>query len=159
MKITINLSDYKRNLKEIEKYSTKIEKNKKEILKKISERGEEIAKNNVTALGAFDSGNLAGSITHSYTEEKAVISTSCPYASYVEFGTGVVGSTAPHPLSGEMGITYDFNNHGEKGWYYYKNGKIHWTKGMPHRPFMYDTSQQLRNDIPQIIKECFKDDR
>lgn len=67
------------------------------------------------------------------------ISVGKDYAMYVEYGTGIVGSEHPHP-SPEIPWAYDINNHGDDGWQYIgKDGKLHWTKGQPSRPFMYNT--------------------
>ena len=43
---------------------------------------------------------------------------------------------------------------------YFKDGKRHWTKGMPSRPFMYETAQYLRDMsvISHIAKEVFGSD-
>lgn len=77
---------------------------------------------------------------------------------FVEFGTGVVGLSHQHPEAYKAGWGYDDYGHGEKGWWYptdeqdpnpYKKvdseGQLRaWTKGMPSRPFMYDTMVWLR---------------
>ena len=47
------------------------------------------------------------------------------------------------------------NNHGEKGWFYFRDGEWHWTKGMPSRPFMYETSIELAEKIVEVAKEVF----
>lgn len=74
----------------------------------------------------------------------------CFYASYVEFGTGIVGS-GTHPASG--GYQYDVNNHGEDGWYYFgKDGVIYWTKGMEAHRYMYNA---LNAYIHGGMKICF----
>ena len=51
-------------------------------------------------------------------------------------------------------------DHIEKGWFYFKNGKWHWTKGMPSRPFMYNTASALRNTetITRIARRVFGED-
>lgn len=78
---------------------------------------------------------------------------------YVEFGTGVVGSRTPHSLMSSM--SYDANGHGDKGWWYptdesdpnpHKwtdpNGVLRaWTRGMPSRPFMYETMLWLQKKL------------
>lgn len=77
---------------------------------------------------------------------------------FVEFGTGVVGLAHQHPESYKAGWGYDDYGHGEAGWWYPtteqdlnpykwtdKEGQLRaWTKGMPSRPFMYDTMQWLK---------------
>ncbi len=83
---------------------------------------------------------------------KGVIFTNDMVAIMVEFGTGVVGANSPHP--NPKNYTYDVNSHGDKGWYYY-NDKLHWTKGMPSRPYMYNTAQELRTIAKDIAKVVF----
>lgn len=70
-------------------------------------------------------------------------------------GTGVVGAQNPNPNNSVPGWVYDVNEHGEAGWVYFKekDGKYHWTKGIPSRPYMYDTAQILRDSIPDVAKE------
>ena len=88
------------------------------------------------------------------------IYTACPWAKFVEFGTGIVGSENSHPDTSIVGWKYDTNNHGEKGWHYFKDGAWHWTQGMPSRPFMYNTASELRsmNTIADIAREVFGSD-
>lgn len=84
--------------------------------------------------------------------------TNCPYAAYVEFGTGVIGENSPHPDTSIAGWKYDINDHGEAGWIYFKDGKRHWTNGMPARPFMFETAQYLSDMsvINHIAREVFE---
>lgn len=77
------------------------------------------------------------------------------HADYVEYGTGVIGENSPHP-SPERAWAYDVNNHGQKGWMYPKGGKLHRTKGMPSRPFMYRTSVDMEENALKIADEVFK---
>ncbi len=76
---------------------------------------------------------------------------------FVEFGTGIVGSKAPHPTSGEHGYSYDTNGHGNDGWYYFdeKGNRIRWTRGMPSRPFMFETAVELSESIEDTAREVF----
>lgn len=68
-----------------------------------------------------------------------IVRTECPYAAYVEFGTGIEGEHNSHPEPGAVGWEYDVNNHGDEGWYYYNpnDSKVHWTRGQPAKPFMW----------------------
>ena len=114
--------------------------------------GQKIAKAEIERLGAIDSGTLHESIDRDYENHTGYVFTNNEYAIYVEFGTGVVGAGNPHPLlsSGD----YDLNHHGDSGWVYRtdeehamftaKDGTpLAWTKGMPQRPYMYNTFRQL----------------
>lgn len=56
-------------------------------LEKVGQAGENNAKFEITALGAFDTGNLRNSISHDNDGQYAYIGTNVEYAPYVEFGT------------------------------------------------------------------------
>lgn len=69
---------------------------------------------------------------------------------FVEYGTGIVGAWTPHP---EDPWQYDVNNHGYDGWLYIGEDKrLHWTAGMPSRPFFYDLQRWIRSY--GIVKRC-----
>lgn len=62
-------------------------------LEAVGGQAESYAKNNLTAAGKVDTGNLRNSITHMVQEaEDAVyVGTNNEYAKYIEYGTGVYG--------------------------------------------------------------------
>jgi len=168
MKITVNLSNIDAALKQLDDYIKSLETKTSALVKRLVDDGVSIAKAQVIDLGAFETFELSSSIDGMmYVKgDKGVIFTNCPYAAYVEFGTGVVGKGSPHP---KFPWAYDINNHGEDGWWYptdetdpnpHKhtyNGQLYaWTKGMPSRPFMYNTSIELKDKLAQIAREVFK---
>lgn len=128
--------------------------------KKMANKGVEIAKAKVSEYDAVYTGELLKSIN---SEPGAVIKdgakwivyTDCPWAKFVEFGTGEIGKQSPHPDAGIVGWKYDVNEHGEKGWFYFRDGKWHWTKGMPSRPFMHETNIELMQIITEVAREVF----
>lgn len=134
-------------IREVKEYKRKLNDRVKALIRELVDKGVEIAKAQVRELGAVYTGELEESITGFFDEETGlgIIRTDCPYAIYVEFGTGVVGERNPHPEPIE-GWQYDVNEHGDKGWWYFneRDQKWHWTKGMVSRPFMYNTLQLLR---------------
>lgn len=134
-------------IREVKEYKRELNDRVKALIKELVDKGVEIAKAQVRDLGAVYTGQLEESITGFFDEETGlgIIRTDCPYAIYVEFGTGVVGERNPHPEPIE-GWQYDVNEHGDKGWWYFneRDQKWHWTKGMVSRPFMYNTLQLLR---------------
>lgn len=68
-------------------------------------------------------------------------------AKAVEYGTGVVGSTGvAKDLAMKDGWEYDINEHGNKGWYYKKNGNIYWTKGFEGRLIYYRTAKEIEKE-------------
>jgi len=134
-------------IREVKEYKRELNDRVKALIRELVDKGVEIAKAQVRELGAVYTGQLEESITGFFDEETGlgIIRTDCPYAIYVEFGTGVVGERNPHPEPIE-GWQYDVNEHGDKGWWYFneRDQKWHWTKGMVSRPFMYNTLQLLK---------------
>ena len=134
-------------IREVKQYKQQLDERVKALIRALVDKGVEIAKVQVRELEAVYTGQLEASITGFFDEETGVgiIRTDCPYAVYVEFGTGVVGQRNPHPEPIE-GWEYDINKHGDAGWWYFneRDQKWHWTKGMESRPFMYNTLQILK---------------
>lgn len=108
-------------------------------------------------------------------EGKAVVVSEAPQSMFFEFGTGIVGERNRYPdqkILAILGWKYDVNSHGELGWWYptdesdgnpYKwtspEGQLYaWTKGMPSRPYMYETAQVLRTIVVDRAKEVFRYD-
>lgn len=160
-KITFGLStkEIQEAIKQVEAYKIQLNKKCQLLVQALTDKGVDIAKVNVRSLGAFYTGELEESINGYYipTLNTGIIYAGAWYAVYVEFGTGIKGSEASHPLSGKTGWYYDINNHGEAGWVYYNenDGSYHWTDGMPSRPFMYDTMMELNLICKKIAKEVF----
>lgn len=50
------------------------------------------------------------------TSNLGILKTTDEQQTYIEFGTGIVGSGDSHELAEEKGWQYDVNKHGEKGW-------------------------------------------
>lgn len=153
---SLDKNEINRAIKELERFSDKFNENITRFIEKLSERGVEISKIQILSLGAIDTGQLLSSMrTMMYKEDnRGIVFTDCPWAAFVEFGTGVVGAENPHPT---LPWAYDVNNHGNAGWVYWndqENG-FRWTKGMSSRPFMYNTAQQLLREAENIAREVF----
>lgn len=118
----------------------------------------------IAQFPAVDTGELHNSIYGLYdiSAHTGTITAGAYYAAFVEYGTGIVGAKNPHPEP--QGWAYDVNNHGDGGWLYpAKNGPesnawspdgrkaagvaLRWTRGMPARPFMYNTLRELENVV------------
>lgn len=161
-KISFGLSvkEIDRAIKEVEKYKSELNAKISLLIETLTDYGVEIAKVQVQQLGAWYTGELESSISGYFSPSTGVgiIKAGAPYAVYVEFGTGVVGAGSPHPAP--AGWQYDVNDHGESGWWYYndRDGKMHWTKGMQSRPFMYNTARELEQECVRIAKEVFSRD-
>lgn len=159
-KTDLSVSGIKALQKQLRDYQKDLTKKCEEFVRRLAETGVEIAKMKITYYDAIYTGELLASIN---SEQGAVIQngaqwivyTNCPWAKFVEFGTGVVGERSPHPNTSIVGWKYDVNEHGEKGWFYFRDGEWHWTKGMPSRPFMFETAMELRQEIVKVAKEVF----
>ena len=126
-------------IKQVRQYQDSVEWKTQLLVAKLAEIGVGLAQRNIQAYDAVFSGELLS-----------------PWAAFVEFGTGYWGNMQSHPLANEKGWKYDVNDHGEKGWFYYKDGGWHWTNGMPARPFMLETAWDLAERVQEIAKEVFR---
>lgn len=163
VKAYLSQSSIRKAIREIMQFEKEIIEKTEKFAKRLADEGVILAKIKISQYPAWDTGELLNSIMNEPGElitngSQWIIYTGCEYAQFVEFGTGIVGKQNPHPDLASANWKYDVNEHGEKGWMYYKDGEWHWTKGMSSRPFMYETARDLRNLIPKIAKEIFGDD-
>lgn len=147
-------------IREMKSYQADITYKCKLLAERLANIGVEIARVNVADFDAIYSGELLSSIKAEYDGiipdgASWMVVTDCPWAFYVEFGTGIVGANSPHPDTSIANWKYDLNQHGDMGWYYFKDGDWHWTKGMPSRQFMYQTGMDLRARIESVAREVF----
>lgn len=160
MQISFRLTDNSsidNALKQLAEYKKKVDSAPAKLTKSLVDKGVQLAQENVSDMGAIDSWALQSSIHAETNGATGAVVADAGHAAFVEFGTGVVGASDPHPNPGLAGWKYDVNEHGEKGWWYPgKDGKLHWTKGMASRPFMYDTSIQIRDYVEPMAKEAMK---
>lgn len=130
------------------------------FVERLALEGVIIAKTKIAEKDAVYTGELYKSMNLKrgdaiYNGSQWIIYTDCEWATYVEFGTGIIGMENPHPNPSLAAWKYDVNEHGEKGWFYFKDGEWHWTKGLPSRPFMYETARDLPATVTRIAKEVF----
>ena len=162
---TLSAKSFRKLAKKVRDYRKSLPEKCEEFAYRMSEEGVAIAQLKILSFDAVMSGDLLNSMNLEagdiYSDgAKYYIYTDCEWAQFVEFGTGIKGEKKPHPDKGIVGWRYDVNHHGEEGWYYYKDGKWNWTKGMPSRPFMYETGKELKDMsiIMNIAKGVFGDD-
>lgn len=116
-----------------------------ELIRQLTEQGKEFARMELLMFNkpAYDTGALHDSIAGAMiNDSEGVVTTGVMYAAFVEYGTGIVGETEPHP---DPAYDYDIHDHGWEGWVYGANGQFHRTAGMPARPFMYRTLRDLED--------------
>lgn len=158
MKLTFKLNpqEIEVAVRQIKAYKANLNEAINVFIERLLDAGVEIAKTEVLSLGAFDTGALYNSIypVMYFEENRGLIIAGSSHAAFVEFGTGVVGSADPHPA---YPWSYDTNGHGEAGWVYFNEdlGMFFWTKGIPSRPFMFNTARELERLIPQFARELF----
>lgn len=151
---------------ELQMYKEDLERRIRLLVKKLTERGADIARAKVADYDAVYSGDLLQSINGIMDGNRGVIRVDSKYALFVEFGTGPIGKQNPHPLA-------ESSHYKDEPWYTAADGKpmdmiYDWTPietddgniiylayGQPAKPFMHETAKQLREELPGIIKEVF----
>lgn len=157
---------------ELEKYKNDVIYKTRLLAETLAEKGVEIARVRVADLDAIFTGELIQSI---HTEYKGSVPNGATFmlvadsdhAIYVEMGTGTIGASSPYP--GKIPVVYAQGKHfvtlsrpfgkypaGTYGWFYYKDGQLYFTQGMPSRPFMYQTSLELMRIVEKTAREVFK---
>jgi len=129
-----------------------------EVIQELQLQGVIHGKANIAAWGAVYTGELGNSMKGYFDASRrtGIVYNDAYYAVFVEFGTGIVGEGEPHPAA-PPGWKYDYNEHGEAGWFYKndRDGHVYWTQGMPSRPFMYDTFRELKQIAPDVVRKHF----
>lgn len=150
-------------IREVQTFKRQLDEAMTDLIRLLLESGADMARIEVSAFNAIDTGALQASIGHGAYDPASrtgVIYAGAYYAFFVEYGTGIVGAASPHPEpeTASQGTVsplfakydgYDSQGHGEAGWFYRSDvdGKRHWTQGMVSRPFMYNTMMYLRDYV------------
>lgn len=88
--------------------------------------------------------------------------TTNPNETFAEYGTGLIGSQSPNVAEAvkKAGWKYDVNNHGEKGWVYYKevgdHKGFHWTKGQKAQKKFYNATVRVEEKSQEVLKNEFE---
>lgn len=156
IEMELSTESINRAIREIRSFRKQLKDTCLELVQALTMEGAEIAKMQVAAMEAVYSGELEQSIQGMFfpSERCGFVIADCPYAIYVEYGTGIVGESEPHPeAAGKW--DYDVNGHGTKGWVYKndKDGKFYWTQGYISRPFMLNTLRWLEEAAPGRMSE------
>lgn len=161
IKVKLEPKSIERAITELQMYKEEVIRRVNLLVKKLTERGANIARAKVVEMGAYYTGELLESI-ESYLfafggTAVGFIRVNAEYGMFVEFGTGIVGENGNHhPAQEVFGWEYDVNEHGEVGWLFpTDDGTYRRTRGQESRPFMYETALQLRDEFPEIVKEVF----
>lgn len=139
------------------------------LAEKLAEKGVEIARVQIADLDAIFTSELLQSVHSEYKGSVkgggvwAVVADS-KHAVFVEFGTGVIGKANPYKGTLPEGVDWQYASgktirqltDGRYGWFYKgKDGNWYFTEGMPSRPFMHNTANELRSIIVSTAKEVF----
>ena len=137
-------------------------------IQELSERMHSKILEYLTMYGLMDT-NLANTIAILPIGEGISITVASEYAVYIEYGTGIVGASNPHPHP----WAYDINEHGDEGWWYpttesdpnpkkrynKQTGEIWaWTKGQASKPFMYMTWLWATRSATNIIRKNIRNE-
>lgn len=171
-KITLNplsQSSVQNAIKALQSYQDSLTYKCQLLAEKLAEKGVEIARVQIADLDAIFTSELLQSVHSEYRGSIkgggvwAVVADSS-HALYVELGTGVIGKANPYKGTLPEGVDWQYASgktirqlaDGRYGWFYKgKDGKWYFTEGMPSRPFMYNTANELRSIIVSTAKEVF----
>lgn len=170
LKSDLSTEGLERLQRDLEKYKNDVIYKTQLLAERLSERGVEIARLRITDYDAIFTGELLQSIHNEYKESNKygavfVVVTDSEHAAFVEFGTGQNGIDTPYPNTLPDGISWDYavgktiRKNPKTGRYYWfypgRDGKWHYTEGMPARPFMFETAQELTQIVTQVASEVF----
>lgn len=156
--------------RQLEEYKKTFNNKTQLFAERLALEGVNIARMKITSLDAIFTGELLQSIRREPKEittssAKFVIITDSEHACFVEFGTGQKGLDTPYPYPLPNGVSWNYavgttiKQNPITGHYYWfypgKDGKWHYTEGMPARPFMYETSLELNKIIDRVAREVF----
>lgn len=174
-KITITLSQksIQDAISQIKAYQNDLAYKCQLLAEKLAERGVEIARLQLADLDAIFTTELISSVHAEYKGSVkgggiwAVVA-GTDHAMFVEFGTGIVGKRSPYPGNLPDGIDWQYASgktirqlaDGRYGWFYKDDDGQWWfTEGMPSRPFMYYTAQELEKIVVETAREVFGGNR
>ena len=157
VKIPLSRDNVTKAIAEIRRYRNQLLPNKiNAVLRQILIRGVEIVREEITSLGAVDKGELLNSVQYKIDKNRGYITVGTDHCAFVEFGTGTKGENSPYPAVLPDGVSWSYNTgptvtevNGVKGWWF--NGWF--CTGMPSRPYMYNSAQRLKSEIPQILED------
>lgn len=168
----LSVSGIKSIQKQIKDYQNNLISKLEVFTEKLASEGVQIARANIVNYDAVFTGELLSSLyrepkEHTQDTVVFVIKTDSQHAAFVEFGTGQNGMDTPYPYPLPDGVSWNYatgktiRQNSKTGRYYWfypgKDGKWHYTEGLPARPFMYQTSNKLKDIVEKTAKEVFKE--
>ena len=150
-------------ISQLQAYAEKIRQAPDKIVRSLTMDGQAAASGRLSSIAEPD-GNIDARVSSQVNGRKGTVSLSGSQAAFLEFGTGPVGGSQPHPLSGQLGWKYasgpkihTFKN-GRIGWVYFDRSKHHYriTSGIAPQNIMLSASERMRMNIVQRAKEALK---
>ena len=154
-------------IKELQAYKKEVETKARLLVQRLTDMGADLVRVKIISMGAFDTGELLSGVSGYYSPSLNVgfVRVTNDHVAFVEFGTGVIGKSAPHPNAEYLskaawgyatGAKIFTTKDGRVGWIYpTDDGGYRFTEGMASRPFMYETALELQRQFPTIVKEVF----
>lgn len=171
IRIELSAKSVRDAIQDLKKYEADLTYKCQLLAERLAEKGVEIARVQLADLDAIFKGELISSIQAEYQTSKdggsvwAVVA-GTDHVVFVEFGTGVVGKANPYPGKLPKGIKWNYAkgktihqiSDGRYGWFYPgDDGNWYFTEGMPSRPFMYNTANELKSILVDTAREVFGD--
>lgn len=147
---------------ELEAYGRSLESKVDELCRRLAEEGVDAA----ASVVRVDTGSLRDGIyMQREGDSQYLVIAYSPYAWFVEFGTGVVGS-GTYPGQVPKGYGYDERrtpeahdpNDPSKWFYYDREGNLRSTRGQSANAFMAAAGEQMRQKALSIAREVFASD-
>lgn len=155
--MSLGASSIDKAIKELNTCKKELQAKAERLVHLLTEQGVSLAQMNADFMSIYDTGALVRGIVSRYEGKVGFVSSTAAHSCFCEFGTGVMGQRNPHPDVALLGWRYDVNGHGDLGWWYTgADGQSHWTKGMPSRPYMYETAKMLEKFVVPLAREAFK---
>lgn len=159
-------------IEELKSYKNELNEKIDLFVRKLAEKGVDIAKNKVSVYNKIDTGTLQDSINFKAGDVVKngsiyYIYTDCDYASFVEFGTGIVGAgkddEPTYPYEIPQGIEWNYasgphvftTKDGRTGWFFPTDDGYRFTEGQASSPFMTETAIELSMQIVEVAEEVF----
>ena len=144
IRVQLNTEAISKAISELQTYRKEVTDVIRSLIEELTNEGYQICRTRILMCEALESGELLDSIEGIYdpVTGKGIIKTDCKHAAIVEFGSGVY-------VEGKAKAKY-----GEAGWWYLdkKQGRKRWTQGMPPRPFMWETYQEIMEKAKAQVK-------
>lgn len=171
-KITLNplsQNSIQNAIKALQSYQDSLTYKCQLLAEKHAEKGVEIARVEISDLDAVFTSELLQSVHSEYKGSVKgggvwAVVTDSEHATFVEFGTGIIGKANPYKGTLPEGVDWQYASgktirqlaDGRYGWFYKgKDGNWYFTEGMPSRPFMYNTANELKSIIVSTAREVF----